>query len=412
MIDRPDICLVTPGHLASTPRVVKNADALAAAGYRVHVVSGRHFPPAEPLDAAILAQATWRSTRTDFPAGWRGLASRVRQKLAQRRIRTSSDCWPLAAQALNSGHHTLVAAASSTRARFFYGHGGVAGLVAAAAAAKLTGGRFGFDAEDWHEEETDSLQANPRRLAAIRTPLRALLPQATFLTCAAPLIAQAYNSAYGVHLTCLLNVFPLRDAPAAPRLAPSPTSATPAILYWFSQTIGPGRGLEPLIDVLKRLRTPTVLHLRGFASPGYCESLRARAGHLADRIMVLPPAPPCEMARLASSAHLGLSLEQRTPRNRDLCLTNKIFTYLLAGVPVALTPTSAQRALAPELGAAALLIDFDAPDRTATHLDNWLINDSPAAAAHAWHLGQDRFNWNHESLKLLDLCREALGPPK
>ena len=34
------ICLITPGHVASTPRLVKNADALAAAGYEVHVVAG------------------------------------------------------------------------------------------------------------------------------------------------------------------------------------------------------------------------------------------------------------------------------------------------------------------------------------------------------------------------------------
>jgi len=39
----PLICLLTPGHVASTPRLVKEADALVDAGYRVHVVAGRHF---------------------------------------------------------------------------------------------------------------------------------------------------------------------------------------------------------------------------------------------------------------------------------------------------------------------------------------------------------------------------------
>lgn len=407
----PEICLITPGHLASTPRIVKNADALAAAGYRVHVISGRHFPPADSLDATLLATAKWASTRVDYLAGWRGLSARIFQRIARRRIGPSFTSWRLAARALHTGHHALVAAAISTGARFFYGHGGVAGLAAAAAAARQPNTAFGFDAEDWHEEETDSLQTEPHRLAAIRLLLRAFLPRATFLTCAAPLIGQAYAAAYHVESTCLLNVFPLAEGPAAPRVPAPPSDREPAVLYWFSQTIGPGRGLEALIDTITHLRTPVVLHLRGFASPDYCDSLRARAGRLADRVVVLPPAPPHEMARLASGAHLGLSLEQSTPRNRDLCLTNKIFTYLLAGVPVALTPTAAQNALLSPLGPAALSLSFTDPSATAATLDHWLIHKAPDAAAHAWRLGQDRFNWDHERTTLIHLVREKLGSP-
>ena len=33
-----DICIVTPGYISSTPRVMKEADALAEAGFRVRVV--------------------------------------------------------------------------------------------------------------------------------------------------------------------------------------------------------------------------------------------------------------------------------------------------------------------------------------------------------------------------------------
>jgi hypothetical protein len=108
------------------------------------------------------------------------------------------------------------------------------------------------------------------------------------------------------------------------------------------------------------------------------------------------------MVRLAAGAHLGLSLEQSSPPNRDLCLTNKIFTYLLAGVPVALTPTTAQRALARELGAAALLLAQDDPSSAAATLDRWFAADQPGVAATAWRLGQERFNWDREQSILLD----------
>lgn len=42
MTDRPPVtgrvCIVTPGYISSTPRVVKEAEALSQAGYRVRVV--------------------------------------------------------------------------------------------------------------------------------------------------------------------------------------------------------------------------------------------------------------------------------------------------------------------------------------------------------------------------------------
>ena len=37
---RRSVCIVSPGHLASNPRVVKEADALHGAGYRVTVIAG------------------------------------------------------------------------------------------------------------------------------------------------------------------------------------------------------------------------------------------------------------------------------------------------------------------------------------------------------------------------------------
>ena len=39
------ICLISPGHLTSNPRLVKEADALTEAGHVVVVISGWSFPP-------------------------------------------------------------------------------------------------------------------------------------------------------------------------------------------------------------------------------------------------------------------------------------------------------------------------------------------------------------------------------
>ncbi len=406
------ICLITPGHVASTPRLVKNADTLAAAGYEVYVVAGRHFPPADALDATLLAAAPWRCTRVDLGRSLPGLMRRFRREFARRRI-LRFDTVPPAAAA--RAHHAdalhLGRIAADVPADLYFGHC-LAGLPAAAAAAATRGVRYGFDAEDFHDLEGDFTSAEQKARRAIQA--HGLLACALFTT-AAPLMAERYAADYGRRPDVLLNAFQRAEAPASPVTPTRSDSRQPARLYWFSQTVGPGRGLEEIVAVVGRMRTPAELHLRGFVTDSYRDELNARAGAAGcpGRLRFLPPGPPREMVRLAADMDLGLSLEQRTPPNRDLCLTNKVFAYLLAGVPQLLSATAAQAALAPELGAAALLSRIEETATTAALLDRWFGNPDGVVAARreAWSLGQRRFCWEVEQVRLLaGLERIGLGP--
>src|SRR5262245_34217851 len=76
------ICLVSPGHLASNPRLVKEADALHEAGYEVRVVVGDVTPAVRPLDATILARATWPVARVGLGPRLLHAARRLLQELA------------------------------------------------------------------------------------------------------------------------------------------------------------------------------------------------------------------------------------------------------------------------------------------------------------------------------------------
>src|SRR5438309_1324230 len=55
------ICVITAGHLATCPRMLKAADTLAAAGHSVRLVSTRH------VDWAVAADADVRRRR---PGAW------------------------------------------------------------------------------------------------------------------------------------------------------------------------------------------------------------------------------------------------------------------------------------------------------------------------------------------------------
>jgi len=101
---------------------------------------------------------------------------------------------------------------------------------------------------------------------------------------------------------------------------------------------------------------------------------------------------------------------RRSAKNRRICLTNKIFTYLLAGVPVVMSDTPAQRLLATDLGAAARLCDLTDPAGLAAMLDALA---SPAVLAEAsvtaWRLGRERYNWEREQDVLLQSVAAAFA---
>ncbi|MDX6766270.1 MAG: hypothetical protein SFU85_05725 [Candidatus Methylacidiphilales bacterium] len=403
------ICLITPGHLASTPRLVREAQALHEAGYDIHVLSGRHYPPVEPLDRSILDSVSWKVTRVPMP---HNLQAKARRALARFWLKTST---PIPASWAATAHHahasTLTAAASHIPAQLYIGHC-PAGLAAAAGAACRNHARLGFDLEDFHPTETSFARNDTAEHRALRILLAKWLPLCHHLTAASPGIARAAGEFTTRPIRPVLNVFSKRDAPHTPGQASFCPGET-LRFYWFSQTIGPGRGLENAVRVLGRLRHPAELHLRGFPDPGFIAHLQQLAAREPRpcRILVLPPAPPDEMVRLAADAHMGLSLEESQPPNRDLCLTNKIFAYLLAGIPQWLSPTSAQSAFFPEIRSAALLADPAQPDATAAAVDAHFNN--PAGVDHARRearrLAETRYCWEVEQTGFLASVREALA---
>lgn len=386
------ICLITPGHLASTPRLTKAADALEASGYEVRVIASNHYAPVRPLDESILATARWACHRLPPPSALQRQAARVFRHGALRLLAAGLGNPRLAALALHPEHARFRRAAAAVKADLYIGHT-LGGLAAAAGAAQDTGALLGFDAEDWHREEIAADQLAPGEKSARILLEETYLPRCAHLTAASPLIGEAYAPLWQRQPPTVLNVFPRSEAPARPPAHGERTRS----LYWFSQTIGAGRGLE---QILPALPAGWTLQLRGQPAAGY-------AAQLPDaRIGWLDSAAPAEMVRLSASHRIGLGVELRTPENRNLCLTNKIFTYLLAGTPVLLSDTAAHRRLLPELGAAAALADLNDAAAIAAAIRQL---DTPAACEAAWSLGQSRFNWDLEQNILLDAVRRVLS---
>ncbi len=396
------ICIVTPGNLAYTPRVLKEADALHGAGYRVTVVAGDYNDDLRELDDQAVAKAPWGVVRVRRTATDR-IVTRVARGLATLADQAGATVgsW-LATYAERGAVPALGPAVKAIPADLYIAHY-VAALPAAAAAARLHGAMLGFDAEDFHSGEGGSEPGEVFRMKLVTAIEGAFLPSCVHATAASPLIAEAYAKRYRmISPVAVLNVFPRAMAPAQRERGGRPGGVR---AYWFSQTIGLDRGLQSFLRAMARSRVRVALDIRGRNRWGHGDKLMTLASELgvADRVALLPPAPPDDMVRLAAHYDIGLSLETDANQNRGLCLTNKIFTFLLAGVPVLMSDTPAQRALAPALGAATRLVALDDHDGMAAVLDR--LASAPAeldaAKAAAWQLGQERYNWEREKGGLL-----------
>jgi glycosyltransferase involved in cell wall biosynthesis len=157
------------------------------------------------------------------------------------------------------------------------------------------------------------------------------------------------------------------------------------------------------------------LALRGRPQAGYFETLQQLAAAQAPalRLVHQPPAPPDDMIDLARGYDVGLALEQMTPRNRQLCVTNKAFTYIMAGVAVAISDTPGQRALGVDLGDGAALVPPGDVDALAAAFTRWMREPArlDAAKRAAWQAAVRRWRWDHELERgrLCALVREALS---
>jgi glycosyltransferase involved in cell wall biosynthesis len=168
------------------------------------------------------------------------------------------------------------------------------------------------------------------------------------------MISEEYTKKYRVRPLTIHNTFSLeRDVPE-----PSAPHG-PLRVYWFSQTLGPTRGLEVLVQAFGRADVAGELHLRARIVPAFFDQLQRLQRDVAPALTLVPlePAPPDDMVKLAQTYDAGWSGEELSFPNRAWCLGNKIFTYLAAGVPVILSRTPAQTALARDLGEAAFAFD-------------------------------------------------------
>jgi len=374
----------------------------------VLVIHGVSFP-AYRSETHTFGDRPWAVTaRVPFGTlapSWLRWKQQLRQRVATALCSLGIRPLALVLRAWHPAGPELIRAAIKVRADLYVAHYPPA-LPAAALAARRFGTSYAFDGEDFHLGDFPESSAYDRHRRLLRMIESRWLPGCAFITAASSGIARAYAATYALTPPSVVrNMFPLNQAPPGPTVTgsvqPGPT------LYWFSQTIGPDRGLECSVRALAQAHCRPHLHLRGFISSSYRDELLTLARQLGveQRLHLHEPAPPDQMERLASAYDVGLVAETGLTLNHRIALANKLFSYALAGIPCLLSDIPAHHAVMAEAGYAAQLFNHADPASLAAALDAWLASPPAVLAgarAAAYRLGQETWNWELEQTKLLE----------
>ena len=396
------VCLLSVAQLANCPRMLKAADALSDAGYRVRVVSSENVAWSMEFDQRLRAEraARWESSVIQWApenGAWLYLKSGVRQRASRaiaRAMGVTRTPMTVVERAYGRIYPELVTAALAKPADVYYGF--ARSIAETAAAASSAGVPFALDLEDFYSAELEQDRHTVLISALVARLELEFLTKAAFLTAGSAAIADEYQVRYGVRPLTINNTFPL--PPSRPALKASERAGLR--LYWFSQTIGPNRGLENAIRAAGIAALPISLTLRGRAISTYVSELRELAQQVAPNVSieVLGPAAPEEMTACACGYDVGLALEEPHVLNRELSLSNKALTYVLAGLAVAATDTRGQRSFAEDIGEGAFLFTPGDIEKLAAGLARWATDKAALerAKAAAWSAAQRRWHWEHK----------------
>jgi glycosyltransferase involved in cell wall biosynthesis len=394
------IVLITTTQPTVNPRLVKEADALTNFGHEVIVLYCFTSDWAQKEDKKLLTNKKWSykqiggTNKKDFIYQ----SSRIRYNV-YKKLNIFFGVKMFAEQAHARCYNGLLNAAVKLEADFYIGHNPGA-MAIAANAAKKTNTKSGFDFEDYHRGEFSNTNhiAYKRQVFLEQKYIHTL----NTITVASTIIKKQIEKDFfelPLSIVTILNTFPLSEQPVFNNI-----TSNKLRLFWFSQYIGKDRGIELLIDSIRDLDDKSIsLTLVGNYTDEIKTYLLNLAGNCAGLISFAGIISAAHLPEFASNFDIGLAIEKNEPLNRDLCLTNKIFTYLLAGNAIISSETKMQKVFNDEykVGKSFPLDDLVKLKECIIfykNRENLLLQKK-----YNYELAKNELNWENESKKLIEL---------
>jgi len=401
------VVLVSSGQPSINPRLVKEADVLADAGYEVFVLYAYWTQWATDFDERLLEQKKWTAVRVGGdPVSAKRLynQSRLLYKIARTLFKISHSVF--ADFAIARASYYLINEVKRYRADLYIGHN-LGALGAVVQAAKKNGKPSIFDAEDFHRHEISNDRGDLD--VALKVLIeKKYLPQVTALTTSSPGIARAYQELFPqLSPSVILNVFPKSKGIQNMNIE----NDIPIKLFWFSQTIGSNRGIDDVIEALAQLdKSQFELHLLGDQT-SHSSAFIQHLKNIRDITLIFhQPVAPDKLIEFATNFDIGLALEPGFSINNDLALSNKIFTYMQSGLAIIASDTTAQKEFMSTVSQIGSIYKKGDIRELARVLLEFYNDRSKLAACKkaALAYAHDRYNWETESCSFLELVKSTL----
>lgn len=401
------IVIICSGQPSANPRAVKEAVLLSENNYEVTFVYCPTSAWADEFDEKLFTE---HATIKWICAGyhiqkqkWRYRLVRLRRKCYELLEKYASATVPDKTKITSIFSRELLKQCLKNEADLYIAHN-AASLKVAVRCAKKYHALAGFDAEDFHRGEFEVNSKQQKLTVLIEEKY---IPQVKYCTAASPLIAAAYSSLFTLqHFVVVNNVFSKKFLRRQEDMASKETLD----LFWFSQVIGTARGIETVIESLNQCRELNIrLHLLGNISNSY----KAILLHLIEdktKLIFHAPTLPENIFAIAQQFDIGLATEIPHTLNREYCLTNKIFTYLLAGNALILSDTKAQQKFVEDYPGVGLLYESENSKNLSEIIATFYKQPQLLAQVkqNALEAATTQLNWEAEGLIFLELVKKVL----
>ncbi len=347
------ILILIGAHLCTAPRPQKEANALATSGHEVTVAGFWSNPELVQRDRLLMENKPWQfEPIVDFQPHHKinNFVIRLRARVAKEIFERVKIFTP---DLLGYGTKAMLKYALKHKADLTVVHceGGLwVGLQLLG-----RGYRVGVDFEDWFSEDLLPEARAMRPIQQLKSLENQLINQCNYCLTTSNVMAKAMATAYGAKTpTVIYNTFPWAERQELDGKIRDRRDLNIPSIHWFSQTIGPGRGLELLFQALPFVKHSIEIHLRG----NYPESSRQWLepqipSNWKNHLFIHPTVPNHELLSRIAEHDIGLALEVTDIPSRNLTITNKFFQYMQAGLAIIATNTAGQCEILsnhPELG--------------------------------------------------------------
>jgi glycosyltransferase involved in cell wall biosynthesis len=400
----PSAVLLTGGVLCNNPRVIKDADTLADAGWDVEVLGAWITDEYVARDRAVMAGRGWRWTPVVQPSSsaWPRVRTRLAREVGARTgLRTGRQ--------LGYAGPELLRTALERQADIYVAHSEPALWAIRQLATR--GCRVGVDFEDWFSRDNGADQ-HRRHIAAYLEDLeRHVVRVAALRMSPSRAMSAAISAAYDCEPPAVVyNAFPWSERARFDGARRDRTSCDRPSLLWYSQTIGPGRGLELLCAALAEVSADAEVHIRGKSTEAYRTSLVSRLPDAwKSRVFFHAPVSVDELPSRIAEHDIAFSGEDAASPSRDLTITNKVLHGLVAGLAVVASDTAGTREVAVLAPGAVFVFDAGQPGSLAACLRALLQSRETLTAAQAAALNAARstLSWEHQQPTLLEAYTRA-----